>query len=550
MSTKKVLCLLSACFCLFSVGSIAQSDLPSEHQEVIKSFEARLLDADMLLAKPELPPADTLTKTQNYTLPARTIQVDYLPPVIKPLAIKKENVGDKYNGFAKLGAGYPVSFYGEAVYNLDIGKQFDLGINARHHSARFKRVDNQQFSNNNFGLKGTYYFDEGYAITGKLGYTRDYLYYYGYNFDPAYKDTFFTKEDVQQIFSIFDAGVSFFNGEQTVGDINYAASADFYYMNDNYAARENGFDLRLQMTKWFGEKHPLNIKLRTDFNSFRDSATQNLNNFYLQPNFTFHHDYFRVKAGANLVSHDDKYSIFPDVEATVPILGSRLAAFLGAEGSLQKNTMRTFADYNPFIGTRANLEIKNTTYFDYFGGLKGSVSGFEYQGRVGYRQSEDLALYIPNYTGIKSTVVPYDFRVIYDDVNIFYISGSINAPIFKGFSVLGSATSNVYSPSKEAHAWQLPALTIQGEARYTTNDGKAKVKAGVFVENGVPYPTENGVKERLNGLLDISVGGEMQISKNFSVYLDIYNLANNKRRRWYNYPTYGLNALVGVIGRF
>jgi hypothetical protein len=306
----------------------------------------------------------------------------------------------------------------------------------------------------------------------------------------------------------------------------------------------------LNFTKWFAEKHPLTIKLRTDFTQFRDSASQDLNNFYLQPSFTFHHDYFRIRLGGNIVSNNDEYSIFPDIEATVPVLGSRLTAFFGVEGNLQKNTLRSFTNYNPFVGTRTNIKLRNTDYWDYFGGIKGSYRCFEYQGRVGYRQAENLALYLPNYEGINRTIIPYDFRVLYDDVNIVYVSGSLNAPLFKGFSLVGNVTSNVYDTEKEDKAWHLPALTFGGTLKYVTLEDKATIKASLFVENGVSNLNEDGTQKRLNGLLDISVGAEYRFSKNFGAFVDVYNLANNKRQRWYNYPTYGINALIGLTARF
>lgn len=543
--------LLSASVFLASFTALSgQNDLPDEQVQVFKNFDARLLDAELLKVNPELPPVDTTTKRQNYEVPARSVKVDYQAPVIRPLAMKREKIDPVYNGYAKLGGGLPNSLFGEAGYSILKDKQFDLNLFAKHHSANNKKLENQRFSNNDFGIKGSYYFDQGFAVNGRIGYSRDYVHYYGYNFDPEFQDTSFSKEDVEQRFSIFDIGASFFNGEQTAGDVNYGASADFYYMDDNYAARENGFDLRLHLTKWFAEKHPLTIRLRTDFNEFRDSIDQSLNNFFLQPSFTFHHDYFRVRIGGNLVSNNDEYQIFPDIEATVPILGSRMTAFLGVEGSVQKNTLRTLSTYNPFLGTRSGLMVKNTEYFDYFGGLKGSFNGFEYLGRVGYKQTQDLALFVPNYAGINRTIVPYDFFVVYDDADIFYISGTINAPLFSGLTVVGNVTSNVYNMDLMESAWHLPTLTLSGTIKYLTLEDKATVRASVFVENGVTYPDPTGLKKRLNGLLDISVGAEYRFSEHFGAFIDVYNLANNKRKRWYNYPTFGLNAIAGFSARF
>ena len=51
-------------------------------------------------------------------------------------------------------------------------------------------------------------------------------------------------------------------------------------------------------------------------------------------------------------------------------------------------------------------------------------------------------------------------------------------------------------------------------------------------------------------LLDLNVGGSYQFAKNFGVFLDVNNMLNNKRERWYNYPMVGLNFLAGLTARF
>ena len=532
------------------VPSMAQDDLPDEEVQVIKNFDARLQDADMLEVAPILPPSDPTVKPQSYNVESKTVQVQYLPPKIRPLALKREKQGEVFNGFLKAGVGLPNSFYGEAGYSVFKDKQFDFNFHAKHHSANnSKNIEGQKFAENALKLNGSYYFGEGFAVNGRIGYSRDLVQYYGYNFDEEI-DTSFSNGQIAQRFKTFDIGASIFNGVQNLGDINYSADVDFYNLTDSYATRENGFTLKLAFTKWFNEKHPLGINVITDFNEFRDSSEQDLNNFYLQPHFTFVNERFRVKIGANVVPHNDEYSFFPQLEATVPVIGSRLTAFVGADGSLQKNTLRTMSEYNPFIGTRSGLVLRNTEFVDYYGGVKGNFSGFEYLGRIGYKQVEDLVLYNPNYAGINRTVVPYDFLNEFDDGNIFYINGSLTTPEFKGLSLLGNVSSRVYSMDNAEKAWHLPALTLDGTVKYKLLDGKASARASVFVENGVSYRTETGTAETLSGLFDLSVGADYQVMKNFGLFLDVYNLANNKRQRWANYPTYGINVLLGASAKF
>ena len=552
MTNSKYIISLLALLFVFQIEVMAQEDLPEENVEVIKNFNARLQETEMIKVDPVVPKTNSKPTPQKYNVTAQSVQVEYLPPKIRPLAFKREKGQKVYNGYAKLGVGIPNSFLGEAGYSLFRDKQFDFNVHGKYHSANNNRnVENQKFANTFLKGSGNYYFNEGFAVGGRAAYTRNRLHYYGYNFDEKLTDPTFGADQVQQQFGITDFGVSVFNGVQTVGDINYGADLDFYYMRDEYAARENGTTINLHFTKWFAEKHPLSLRLITDFNSYRDSTDQNLNNFYLQPNFTFVSDFFRAKVGVNLVSHNDEYFFFPQLEATVPVLGSRLTAFIGADGSLQKNTMRTLSAYNPFIKTYSGINPQNTEYTDYYGGLKGSFMGFEYLGRIGYKSYKDLALFNPSYSDINDPDLPrYVFNTIYDDGNLFYINGTVSAPLFKGFTIIGDVTSSIYSMENEAEAWHLPALALGGTLKYITLKDKVTVKGSIFVESGVNYLTEAGATESLNGLLDISLGAQYQVMDNIGIFLDVYNLANNKRRRWFNYPTYGINVLVGASAKF
>ena len=92
-------------------------------------------------------------------------------------------------------------------------------------------------------------------------------------------------------------------------------------------------------------------------------------------------------------------------------------------------------------------------------------------------------------------------------------------------------------------------------AKYTIiNDPKtnqmASVRASLFVQNGVNYKLKNGDADRLNALYDLSLGGEYFFSKNIGLFLDINNILDNKRERWQNLPTFGLNVLGGISARF
>ncbi|MDX1939974.1 MAG: hypothetical protein SFU99_05435, partial [Saprospiraceae bacterium] len=251
---------------------------------------------------------------------------------------------------------------------------------------------------------------------------------------------------------------------------------------------------------------------------------------------------FRAKLGLNVTSHEDEFQLFPDVEISASLLGSVLGAFVGAEGSLQKNTFRNLSDYSPYIVSR--IQVENTRYIQYYGGIKGNFQGIEYRAQAGYKDAENLALFLTNQDSIPR------FDVVYDTAKIISIHGSLTFPVLKGLEVTGAVTQNFFTLEREDKPWHLPSLTLNGGIRYTTLEGKLLVKGDLFLENGVPFLNRDGKSENLNALFDISLGADYLFTENIGAFIHLNNLANNRRQRWQYYPTLGLNALIGVTARF
>ncbi|MFK7932695.1 MAG: hypothetical protein AB8G22_04245 [Saprospiraceae bacterium] len=551
-SLNKFLTLI--CFIQFAFTATAQNpDLPSGEVEVIADFEARLIETEKLDVAPQLPPLDTSTVRQSYNPQPLTLNVEYLPPRIRPIAMRGDELPTAYNGYAKIGAGFPKSFYGDLSYDIFAQEKFDVGIRVNHHSAdNTNNLENQRFSNTSAGATGTYYLPQGYSVKGNFNYAVDDYYLYGYTSEdnPTPPIDVVTPTDVLQRFNTVDVNLAFTNALPTKGDLNYHANLDFYFRTDGDldVGRERGTDLSIGATKWFDGQHPLSVTLRTDFTDFETNEEFDLNNFFLQPNFTYHAENFKVKAGLNLASHNDEYYFFPDAEATANIIGSALAGFVGAKGDLYKNNFRNLTEYNPYIQSRSR--IRNTDYINFYGGVKGNVVGFEYTGQVGYKQANNLALFVNDFTGDDNFDNFNRFDVVYDTVDVVTIGGTVTSPNFRGFDLTGTINFNNFSPLEQEEAWHLPAFELTVQAKYVTLEDKVRLKGQLFIENGVPFQNFAGETANLNGLLDISLGAEYIFSENFGAFVDVYNLANNRRERWYNYPTLGINVLAGLTAKF
>jgi len=546
MQNIKNIILLIALFA--GTAAIAQGDLPGSEVDVVKSFNARLNITEKVDVTPQLPALDTTSKKQQYNVVTKTIQVEYLPPKIKPLADKKERLQKKYDGYLKAGAGLPISLYGEGSYNFINKKdKHRFGVDLYHYSANNnKNVENQKFSNTRGEVNGTYFFDQGFAVKGLLGYETDKVHFFGYNDLNEETGTNFTFDpsDIEQRIWTLYGSANIFNGERLALDFNYDAGVDFYLLQDSYAAKERGFALKLGATKWINEAHPLNVKLVTDFTTYNLEDKQTLNNFSLMPNFTWHQDRFKVKLGVNVSTNNDNFFFFPDIEANATIIEGIVTAFIGADGSLYKNTFKNLSDYNPFI--ESFVDIKNSRNLQYYGGVKGNIQGIEYLVQAGYKTVDDLALF--QLSDQQDSISR--FNVLYDTASIVYLKANLEAPIYKGLSLTGSITQNVFSLENEEKPWHLPSFTVSAGARYRTEDNKLLVKADFFLENGVPYLDLNDEAQNLNGLFDISLGAEYFFAEKIGGFIQLNNLASNNRQRWQRYPTLGLNALVGITARF
>ena len=83
-----ILIILAACLAMTSLQG-QDTGLPGEEVDIVKEFNARLGEANRVLLQPELPPLRTETPILNYQIDSRVLNVQYLPPRIRPIALDR-----------------------------------------------------------------------------------------------------------------------------------------------------------------------------------------------------------------------------------------------------------------------------------------------------------------------------------------------------------------------------------------------------------------------------------------------------------------------------
>ncbi len=541
---KKHIALLFIALTSSALRLSAQKDLPTEQVSIIKDFDARLLESNKVNVPPTLPPLDTASRRFDYLVPSRPQAINYEVPTLRPLSMRIVKPAPPYNGFIKVGVGAPNAWYGEGGYGLMIKDRLEAKAWFRHHQANNKKLENQRFANNDAHVSGTYHLDNGLAVEGKVGYSADRVFFYGYDHDTLQ----FDPEQVRQEFNLLDIGGRFYNSERNDIDINFGIAPRLYVLKDYYSNSETGIAVDMHVTKWFAQKHALRLGIRPDLTTYNDTAKQRLNNIYLQPSFTLHFSVLRIKLGGIFVNHRDEFSSFLDAELLLRLWGDGVQVFGGTTGDLRKNTYRSISEYNPFIQMRAS-RLRNTVWREFFGGVKGNMGWLSYEGRVSYGRAADLALFQTEYDSIGRPGITR-FRTVYDTAQIFGISGTLNINLTDVISIGGTASYRAFDLSNENEPWGVPNLEMNGRLLFKPYDGKIVVKTELYLADDIPFRNQENQPNFTDPLIDLNVGASMQITDNIGIFLDVNNVLNNRRQRWLNYPMLGINVLGGVSVRF
>ncbi len=516
-------------------------DLPDENVEVEKQFEAELPETNKYPTSPVLPTVTNTPPNLSYDIPNKLLNLEYDPPKIKPLAMPKQKLDKVYRFYAKAGFGLPASPYAEASYNsgrLKNNLAYDIGF--LHHSANNDaKIENQRFSNTGGRVGATYYMPMGMAAGGYVSYGLKQEHYYGYN----NADTSFTREAVQQRFSEIGVGGTFFNSLENRGSLDYKADLDIYNLSDNFDVGETGIDLKANVVKHFDDNF-LTVNVGNLLSIYNDTANLNNNVAYVNPSYTIVRDVFKFKVGAFLASDglDGVFFAAPDVELGLNLAGGTIGLFAGWNGSIYKNSFRHQTNYNPYTNSFTN--IKNTRIQNRFAGVRGRAGTVQYEGKFSWKSAQNLALYLNDSTDYKK------FNTVYDTAQIYNIHFGVEAPIIKKLVFSIDGNYNIFDLNNNARAWHLPEFEANFGLRFLTLDDKLTLKAELYSGSGMAYLDEAGEEQVLNALFDFNLGANYHFTENFGLFLDVNNLFNNQRERWYKYPGFGTNFLGGITVKF
>lgn len=527
-----------------------QAKAQHEETELLKPFKAKLAESSKKNSLPILPKLDTTIGQLNYDLPTHQISLKYPDPVIRPLAMPAGETTQSHSFYAKVGFGYPISPNAELSYYKS-NKNLKFGVNADHLSSA-GNLKNQNFGNTHFDIGATYFTPVALAVGLDLGFNLDAYRFYGYHLLPDSLQVFspeVAKDSVSQRFLEFYGTLSLFNSTLGKAQFNYNVDLGFQVMNDKYGAAEFVLKPHVAVDKWLGKgayKHRIFTDIDVNLANYSFDTTKSnrlLANFH--PGADFNFGIFKFTTAANLGLNEGNFFIMPDVKLHLGLSEGAFNIFAAWTGEMRTNTFRTISRYNPFISS--NLSLHHTKYNDIYGGVSGNVRGIGYEVRAGYALTKNMPIFVND-----ATQNYLRFGLLYDNLNIINIKGTVDFRMVENLAILLTAGYNIYTGGNYGKAYHLPTLETNLSVQYKIKH--LLLKSEFFVNAGTPYmELVTNANKTLGGLFDINLAASYWFGKkvqNFGAFIELNNLLNNKNQRWYLYPQIGFNARAGMLMKF
>ncbi len=540
---KNILLIVAAS--LFSPVLMAQKDTTKQTINITSSYKPVLRNAVKINFSGSQLLSESAASVKPYNIPSQNLFYAYQPISLKPLALMHDtNLYLGNRNYIKAGFGNFTTPYVKAGLGFGDGKKMLVNLYGSYISSNgnIKNQDYMQFEGKATGS----FFGKKTEIYGSAAVSQQNYFLYGY--DHNVYD--FKKSDIKQHLQDVTVRAGIRNTNITDYRINYNPNIELNLFSNVGKLNETTVIVNLPAEKKFGDYFSVKAAATGDFTNYYSKG-------YLPDNFSFNNNVIRIapavtyaaprlniNAGIAPTWDNNVFVWLPDVYASFQIKENVFMIQAGWVGKIIKNTYRNLTASNPYLATITSQ--RNTKETEYYGGIKGSLGKhFNFNAKAGLVNYNNLPFFINDTAAAngdnKSFVIVNETRV-----NNFRVHGDLSYNIREEFSVTAGVTFNGYTGMKSnARAWNTVPVEINGSLRWQAFR-QLMVKADYAMFAGGNYLTKGNLSYSFKPGSDLSAGAEFKINKQFSAWLDVNNIFNNKYERWHNYPVYGLNLLGGI----
>ena len=560
----------------FSIAQKKEENIGTEVVNVVKPYTPTISDAFKVKEIPALEDADNTKKEEiKYNFFSFPVASTFVPLKGRAANVDKSQSEKLYKNFANLGLGNYTSLNAELFVTENISDHEYIGGMFRHLSSQ--GGINEVALNNDFYKTSVdlTYGNQLQNLTwiSDLGYQNQMYNWYGIpeNFSQPTLD----RINPKHTFNNFYVGTNLSLNDSFFKE----ASMKYNRFWDALGSVENRFFVKPSF-----EFNLLNQKIKTNFIldylggnfdknfSGTNAIKYGFTNFGIHPSIIVNKNDWAINIGASVFYSIDnenstsKLFVYPQVNASLKVVGDYMIFYTGVEGSLDQNSYRDFSNENPFVSP--TLAIAPTDkQFDLFAGLKGKLaSNVSYIVRSSIQNEKNKPLFITNKfnmfsTNSESYQFGNSFGVVYDDLRTLNFSGELKADFTKNITIGLNGSFSKYFTTYQEEAWNLPSIKLgatinvnitkkwfAGANVFYVGERKDVVYKQSMIAIFPPayYPETTNLKSYFDANFNIGY----QHSERLTGFLKLNNIANQTYQKWMNYPVQGLQVLLGASYKF
>ena len=548
-NSKNYISLLVAISCLLSylnmeaqvIDTLPPEEttvLPSEQLEVIKLFQARLEDAKKINIQPESPKARKL-ETFTYEVDIRPLELEYLEPTIKPIAMLGEEKPEKFNGYVNVGLGNLNALNVGLGYNYLSRRETEINFLGDYLTLENENDSFQKFQKINAGLRINHNVGNLLAIGVETEYDRKDINFFGSPIDTIGS----LNGEPKRIISDFGFGLHAFNQESNVYNLSYHLGLDYgNFQLANEGLAENNFIAGLELSKGINENLDISIGLIADISSISDTSTISYNNYFITPKINYSKNNMNFSAGVNFAFDKNQSYYLPDVMISFSPVDYSFIPYVFWKGEIQKNNLSSLFKVNPFLGKSIVPNLENTVINQYGLGIKGAIKTLNYNVSGSYGQTDNLILFNSFLTQENLR----QFNILKDTADVFRVSAGINYKVNNSFNVNSDFSFYNYSLNTNTQAWHLPTYKIDIGINYYALNKKLQLSPNIFLRDGVFVLNDDNETDELIPLVDFNIQAKYHFTERFHAYANVNNLLTSEYQLWDNYSQFGITFLGGI----
>lgn len=544
MQTPKIICFAVFLVACFGV-SMAQDSSKRRTIEITSTFKPELIEPAKINFNASPFQADTTPPSLQYDIPAGNLLFAYQPAELKPLSLQTDSLADwGYSNYIKAGIGNVHQPFLKAGFSFGDGERTFVNVFADHYTSKGD-LEFQKNSLSKVGATLTYKSPGNLEWNAGVGFSSDDYFLYGFRPDTL----MFTKDQLRQRFQTIEGRVSMRNIIPTDFGLSYNPSARVSVFSDNHDPRgsEANTVVNVPVQKNFGRTTAFNLGLTADLTNYRNDAlpkkTVNNNIYMISPTVLLKSPNLFLQAGIIPSWDMSTFHMLPNVMADITTDDQRFTLQLGWIGYYNKGSYQRFASINPWLARPDSL--LNTRVQEGYIGFKGSQGNhFSYSAKVGYQQHRNMPLFVNDAIDGKTFGILYEGKL-----NMFQTHAEAEYRVGEKFTAKGVFNWNIFKVEQQERAWGLIPIELNATLRWQLlND--LFLRTELWAWDGPRYRGKNGEDRKGETAFDLNAGAEFRINRNFSVWLQMNNIMNNRYERWNQYEVFGFNILGGIVYSF